>query len=197
MLGKDIIEEAKRLYDADRKKRQRELRAEKDAGDVPQCPTMSHNVPPMSHNVPKCGNGNGISCITVLNPLAGNTVNTVNTVNTQIQTRTRGKQAGRLPYSSDFLCFWELYPKKVGKDAAYKAWQSRRKDGLLPDLDTIKSTLSWQHDSDQWRKEGGQYIPNPSTYITQARWTDERPETYDERLARETAELMSLMEVRT
>jgi hypothetical protein len=63
MLGKDIIEEAKRLYDADRKKRQRELRAEKDVGDVPpmshDVPPMSHQCPAMSHDVPKCGNGNG------------------------------------------------------------------------------------------------------------------------------------------
>ncbi len=28
-------------------------------------------------------------------------------------------------------------------------------------------------DTDQWQKEGGQYIPNPATWLNQNRWEDE------------------------
>ena len=32
------------------------------------------------------------------------------------------------PYNENFCIFWTHYPKKVGKDAAWKAWQKRKKD---------------------------------------------------------------------
>jgi hypothetical protein len=35
--------------------------------------------------------------------------------------------------------------------------------------------LQWQKDSQQWYESGGKYIPNPTTYINQARWEDEKP----------------------
>jgi len=66
--------------------------------------------------------------------------------------------------------FWSEYPKKVGKEAARKAWQKHN-----PDLKTVKDALSWQRVSDQWLKDGGQFIPNPSTYLNQNRWLDEKP----------------------
>jgi hypothetical protein len=37
----------------------------------------------------------------------------------------------------------------------------------------------------QWRKDGGQFIPNPATWLNQGRWDDQGPEvreqTYEER----------------
>jgi hypothetical protein len=35
--------------------------------------------------------------------------------------------------------------------------------------------LSWQRAQDQWTKDGGQYIPNPATWLNQKRWEDEKP----------------------
>ena len=74
-------------------------------------------------------------------------------------------------YSDDFLAFWREYPKKVGKGEAFKKWKKER---ISPDeLSDILKALKWQRSSDMWRKNGGQYIPNPSTYISQRRWEDE------------------------
>ena len=70
---------------------------------------------------------------------------------------------------SDFDLFWMAYPKKVGKEAARKSW-----DKVKPDLKTVLETLKWQKQSDQWFKNNGQYIPNPSTYLNQHRFLDQR-----------------------
>lgn len=68
----------------------------------------------------------------------------------------------------DFDRFWDAYPKKVGKVDAKKAWVKNK-----PPIDDVLIALLWQSKSDQWLKDGGQYIPNPSTYINQGRWHDE------------------------
>lgn len=64
--------------------------------------------------------------------------------------------------------FWTEYPKKVGKEAARKAWLK-----MKPDIDAVLKALLWQKESEQWKKDGGQYVPNPSTYLNQGRWQDE------------------------
>ena len=64
--------------------------------------------------------------------------------------------------------FWSVYPKKVGKHAALKAWKKKK-----PDLQKCLDTLRRQKESNEWKKDGGQFIPNPSTWLNQGRWTDE------------------------
>lgn len=74
-------------------------------------------------------------------------------------------------YSDDFLEFWKEYPKKVGKGEAYKRWKTLRLSSA--DKSDILNALKWQKRSELWKKSGGQFIPNPSTYISQRRWEDE------------------------
>lgn len=71
-------------------------------------------------------------------------------------------------FDSDFDLFWIAYPKKVGKEAARKAWKKER-----PNLTIVLQALDWQRESKQWTKDNGQYIPNPATYLNQGRWQDE------------------------
>lgn len=73
-------------------------------------------------------------------------------------------------YSQDFVTFWGEYPKKIGKDDAWKAWQKAK-----PPIADVMNSLHWQKKSDQWQKDNGQFIPNPATYINQGRWKDEKP----------------------
>lgn len=68
--------------------------------------------------------------------------------------------------------FWKIYPKKVGKGAARKAWKQVR--APTQTLSEISAALSWQTKTEQWQKNNGQYIPNPATYLNQRRWEDER-----------------------
>lgn len=69
-----------------------------------------------------------------------------------------------------FNQFWEAYPKKVGRDAALKSWEK-----VKPPVDDVIYSLGWQKQTEQWSKNNGQFIPNPSTYLNQGRWKDEAP----------------------
>lgn len=71
----------------------------------------------------------------------------------------------------DFLDFWALYPKKVGKDPAKKKWDKLKVNDKLFAL--IKKALLEQCKSTNWTKDNGQYIPNPATWLNQKRWEDE------------------------
>lgn len=70
-----------------------------------------------------------------------------------------------------FDAFWEAYPRKVGKDAAWRSWQKRRPDEGL--ATAMLAALEWQRESENWRKEQGQFIPHPATWLNQGRWQDE------------------------
>lgn len=76
----------------------------------------------------------------------------------------------KAPKGADFDVFWLNYPKKVGKDAARKAF-SRVK---VP-VETLLTAIEQQKCSRQWQEDGGQYIPNPATWLNQGRWQDELP----------------------
>ncbi len=70
----------------------------------------------------------------------------------------------------EFDEFWKSYPKKTGKDKALASWKTKN-----PKLEEVLFALSWQKESDQWIREDGQFIPNPTTYLNQGRWKDEPP----------------------
>lgn len=67
--------------------------------------------------------------------------------------------------------FWKLYPRKIGKGNAEKAWKKLRV--TQPLFDKICSALSAQVASPDWMKDGGQFIPYPATWLNGKRWEDE------------------------
>ena len=67
-----------------------------------------------------------------------------------------------------FAEFWERYPRRIGKAAARKAYAKALKVGTHDD---IMFGLSQQMPSLASREQ--QYIPHPSTWLTQERWNDE------------------------
>ncbi len=67
--------------------------------------------------------------------------------------------------------FWPAYPKKVGKQEAFKAF--RKIKAPASKIDQIVAAIETQKQSEQWTKERGAYIPNPKTWIDQGRWEDE------------------------
>lgn len=71
---------------------------------------------------------------------------------------------------AEFNKFWEFYPKKKSKGDAFKAWiQVKEK---RPALDKILKAIVVLRDSDEWTKEGGQYIPYPATWLRAWGWAD-------------------------
>jgi len=71
---------------------------------------------------------------------------------------------------SEFEEFWSAYPKKKNKDAAKKAWKKKN-----PPLKEILEALEWQCKSQDWKKERGQFIPYPASYLNAGGWMDEKP----------------------
>lgn len=70
-----------------------------------------------------------------------------------------------------FEAFWASYPSKVGKGAAEKAFAK-----VNPPQDLLRrmlDALELQKSSPRWTRDGGQYIPNPATWLNQSRWLDE------------------------
>ncbi|MCI1966323.1 MAG: replication protein [Oscillospiraceae bacterium] len=88
------------------------------------------------------------------------------------------KGATRSTYDSRFNEFWQAYPKKVGKGAAERSFKKYKPDDSL--LSVMLGALECQRRSIQWQREGGQYIPNPSTWLNQRRWEDELEENSNE-----------------
>lgn len=94
-----------------------------------------------------------------------------------------------------FALFWEEYPRKAAKAAALKAWQK-----LNPSPDLVERILAHVRDhkrSPDWIKDGGQFVPHPSTFLNGRRWEDDIPPDtgpgmayhgYQERMARKTLE---------
>ncbi|QAT48563.1 hypothetical protein EQM14_01520 [Caproiciproducens sp. NJN-50] len=90
-----------------------------------------------------------------------------------VQTATGAEKfAGRSMTLEDrFNRFWKAYPKKVGKGAAERSFKKYKPNEVL--LVAMLEALKLQRRSDQWQRDGGQYIPNPATWLNQKRWEDE------------------------
>ena len=74
--------------------------------------------------------------------------------------------------TDDFDAFWAVYPRKVGKGDAKKAFAK-----VKAPVSVLISAVNTQKQSQQWLKDNGQYIPNPATWLNQGRWEDELPTT--------------------
>ncbi|MQT83960.1 DUF1376 domain-containing protein [Pseudomonas sp. FSL R10-2964] len=70
-----------------------------------------------------------------------------------------------------FPKFWALYPRKQDKAKAQKAWAKLKVTDDLFNL--IAKGLAAQVVSADWIKDGGKYIPMPTTWLNGKRWEDE------------------------
>jgi hypothetical protein len=75
-------------------------------------------------------------------------------------------------YPADFLAFWAVYPKKVKKPSAYRAWLKAgakvSNDRLEAVLEAVR--LQTQH---TWHGKSKTYIPHPASWLNDAQWEDE------------------------
>lgn len=84
--------------------------------------------------------------------------------------RGRKKPTQELP-DADFDAFWALYPKKKSKGEAKKAWAQLKPSREI--ISAIMAKLPLLAASHDWTKEGGQYVPNPATWLRAEGWEDE------------------------
>lgn len=86
------------------------------------------------------------------------------------QTPNGGETAKNARHSL-FEQFWDKYPRKVDKKGTERVFaRIKGIDELMP---KILDALEKQKHSEQWNKDGGQYIPHPKTWLNQERWNDQ------------------------
>jgi hypothetical protein len=77
---------------------------------------------------------------------------------------------GELSPQSLFLIFWECYPLKVKRPKANTAFLKLKPDRAL--LDRMLDAIDRQKQSRAWRKDNGQFIPHPATWLNNRQWED-------------------------
>ena len=79
----------------------------------------------------------------------------------------------RAAAKESFDTFWTAYPRHTNKKAAQQAFQKINPDADLLNI-MLQSVAAWKL-SQQWTKDGGQYIPHAATWLNGRRWEDEVP----------------------
>lgn len=70
-----------------------------------------------------------------------------------------------------FAEFWSVYPKKKSKGAAVKAWKRIKPSAEL--VEQIVRKVDLLKRTDQWVKDGGQFIPHPASWLNAMGWEDD------------------------
>jgi len=74
--------------------------------------------------------------------------------------------------------FYAAYPKKVKPRDARKAWDKLKPDAAL--RLTILKAIEAQKRTEQWQKDGGQFIPYPASWLNSESWLNEtQVETFE------------------
>ncbi len=91
----------------------------------------------------------------------------LDTRNSNLDTRNSARDRAECDRFDDF---YAVYPRKVSKQAALKAWRALKPNDAL--VETIIADVKRRLET-EWRGKDMQYIPHPSTYLNQRRWEDE------------------------
>jgi hypothetical protein len=68
--------------------------------------------------------------------------------------------------------FWKEYPKKIDK-AKCKKWFDKNKPNEQLVNKMIETIVRFKNYAEQWKRDNGQYIPYPLTWLNGGRWDDE------------------------
>lgn len=68
---------------------------------------------------------------------------------------------------SDFQLFWSIYPRKVAKLEAMKAWEQTKK--IRPPIEELIAAVNKL----STKTTDIQFYPHPATFLRQGRWMDE------------------------
>ena len=80
-----------------------------------------------------------------------------------------------LDYTPGFRGFWSVYPRRIGKGAAFLSW---KRSGCEAISEVVVQAVREQ--LPHLVREGGQFRPLPATWLNQRRWEDEPYNTTSE-----------------
>jgi hypothetical protein len=70
-----------------------------------------------------------------------------------------------------FETFWKTSPRKTGKASASRSFERAVKKGVP--AEKIIAAVETHKRGAGWKKDNGQFIPHPTTWLNQGRWDDE------------------------
>lgn len=84
------------------------------------------------------------------------------------ETKRKTKSISSSSVDDGFEKFWTIYPRKVGKGAAFKAWKKARKTASDEQIIAACNLYAVLR-----RTQDPQYTAHPATWLNQERWLDE------------------------
>lgn len=69
----------------------------------------------------------------------------------------------------DFESFWKIYPKKLERAKSIEKFKKIERSML----DTILEAVKLQKNTASWKKQDGQFVPYPTTWLNWQRWNDD------------------------
>ena len=100
---------------------------------------------------------------------ATNKTNKTNKTNTSANEKKKKKSTSKT--ATRFDDFWAAYPSKKSKPQALKVWGRDNLDLLADKI--IAHVEKRKVGDEQWMKDGGRFIPHPSTFLNNQKWEDE------------------------
>lgn len=104
-----------------------------------------------------------------------NIKNDKNVKNNIIYGESEDKKTGKVEimevWEIQFNEFYRLYPRKVKKQDVKKWFKKNKPSNEL--FSSMLHSLEQFRASKDWQKDGGQFIPYPTTWLNQKRWEDE------------------------
>ena len=76
-------------------------------------------------------------------------------------------------FAHDFEKAWEFYPRKEAKGLARSAWLHLQREGQLPTLTKLESSIRHFMASENWQREQGRFVPQMSNWLRGQRWLDD------------------------
>lgn len=86
------------------------------------------------------------------------------------------RQGAETDLPAGFAEFWAVYPRKVAKQNAVKAWNKAGAAESKELADTIIADVK-RRAGGEWLGGDVRFVPHPATYLNQHRWEDEVSET--------------------
>lgn len=110
-------------------------------------------------------------CERIEKPCEGNAPNPNPNPIKENPTPTPPVRSGRGQSDAGFERFWLAYPRRRNRGQAEKAWAKLKPDGSL--LGRILQAVEVAKSRDDWRKDGGRFVPYPATWLNAKGWEDE------------------------
>lgn len=163
-----------REQNAEKLRRWREQKRQQNQGD--DTVTQHDEIPEPVRN--RLQNRSGNSNVTSMTGIGkGRGTGTNNTILPQpeaedeIGDEKTKREPKPLSYPADFEAFWLVYPRKVGKAEALRAYlKSKKLIGQGADAKIVAGATAYRT---AMRGKEEQYIAHPATWLNQGRWDDE------------------------